>query len=146
MGALRIEKGHPAGPELDGRTTAADLGLGGLVKKEGAFVGKALLGREGLQAADRPTLVGLRSKSGAAIQSGSMLVLRAEVGAQELGWVASATYSPTLGQHIALGFLVNGANALGRSVLAWSALTSSQVEVEVVNPCFVDIERERLLG
>ncbi|KDC58735.1 sarcosine oxidase subunit alpha family protein [Bordetella bronchiseptica] len=146
MGALRIEKGHPAGPELDGRTTAADLGLGGLVKKEGAFVGKALLGREGLQAADRPTLVGLRSKSGAAIQSGSMLVPRAEVGAQELGWVASATYSPTLDRHIALGFLVNGANALGRSVLAWSALTSSQVEVEVVNPCFVDIERERLLG
>ncbi|CFO08615.1 sarcosine oxidase subunit alpha [Bordetella pertussis] len=41
---------------------------------------------------------------------------------------------------------MNGANALGRSVLAWSALTSSQVEVEVVNPCFVDIERERLLG
>src|SRR5690606_17064369 len=27
MGALRIEKGHPAGPELNGRTTLDDLGL-----------------------------------------------------------------------------------------------------------------------
>ena len=56
------------------------------MKRRGFSWAKALLGREGLQAADRPTLVGLRSKSGAAIQSGSMLVLRAEVGAQELGW------------------------------------------------------------
>jgi sarcosine oxidase subunit alpha len=29
LGVMRIEKGHPAGNELNGTTTAADLGLGG---------------------------------------------------------------------------------------------------------------------
>ncbi|WP_227591756.1 hypothetical protein, partial [Klebsiella aerogenes] len=48
MGAMRIEKGHVAGPELDGRTTPADLGLGRMVSAKKAFVGKVLLGREGL--------------------------------------------------------------------------------------------------
>ena len=28
LGVLRIEKGHPAGAELSGQTTAQDLGLG----------------------------------------------------------------------------------------------------------------------
>lgn len=146
MGALRIEKGHPAGPELDGRTTAADLGLSGLLKKEGDFVGKVLLRRPALQAPDRATLVGLRSKTGTPIRAGSMLVARAEVGAMELGWVSSATYSPTLDLHIALGFLGNGADQMGKSLLAWSPLTSSQTEVEVIQPCFFDVSRERLLG
>src|SRR5690606_4761094 len=142
----RIEKGHPAGPELDGRTTPGDLGLSGLLKKDGAYVGKVLLGREALQATDRPTLVGLQSMSASAIQCGSMLVERAEVATHELGWVSSTTYSPTLQRNIALGFLVNGTKRFGETVLAWSPLTSSMVEVEIVNPCFFDSSRERLLG
>ncbi len=41
MGVLRIEKGHVAGPELDGRTTPEDLGLGRLVSaKKPDFIGK----------------------------------------------------------------------------------------------------------
>ncbi|OYV46476.1 MAG: (2Fe-2S)-binding protein, partial [Burkholderiales bacterium 21-58-4] len=59
MGALRIEKGHVAGPELDGRVTAADLGMSKLSSKKRAFIGQRLLERPGLQAANRPGLVGL---------------------------------------------------------------------------------------
>ena len=45
LGLLRIEKGHVAGSELNGQTTAADLGLGKMVKRRGDFVGRALLAR-----------------------------------------------------------------------------------------------------
>ena len=48
LNLLRIEKGHVAGSEINGQTTARDLGLGGMLKKEGDFVGRALAGRPGL--------------------------------------------------------------------------------------------------
>ncbi|MEL6946267.1 MAG: sarcosine oxidase subunit alpha family protein, partial [Pseudomonadota bacterium] len=38
LSTLRIEKGHVAGPELNGRTTAHDLGLGGMVSTKKPFV------------------------------------------------------------------------------------------------------------
>ena len=39
MGIMRIEKGHVAGPELDGRTTATDLGLQKLLSSKKDFIG-----------------------------------------------------------------------------------------------------------
>ena len=38
MGIMRIEKGHVAGPELDGRTTATDLGLQKLLSSKKDFL------------------------------------------------------------------------------------------------------------
>ena len=35
LGVMRVEKGHAAGNELNGTTTAADLGLGRMVSKKG---------------------------------------------------------------------------------------------------------------
>jgi sarcosine oxidase subunit alpha len=75
MGVLRIEKGHVTGNELDGRTTAADVGMGRLVRKGGGFVGAALLARDGLNDPARPVLVGLVPVDGkSAIRTGSHLV------------------------------------------------------------------------
>jgi methylglutamate dehydrogenase subunit C len=48
MGVLRIEKGHVAGAEIDGRTTPADLGLARMVRGEKEFVGKRMLERPAL--------------------------------------------------------------------------------------------------
>ena len=45
MGVMRIEKGHPAGNELNGTTTAADLGLGKLLSKRKDFIGRVLASR-----------------------------------------------------------------------------------------------------
>ena len=42
---LRIEMGHVAGPELDGRTIPYDVSLEGLVSKKKDFVGKRSLNR-----------------------------------------------------------------------------------------------------
>jgi DNA-binding transcriptional LysR family regulator len=42
---MRIEKGHAAGNELNGQTTAADLGLGRMMSKKKDFIGRASLVR-----------------------------------------------------------------------------------------------------
>ena len=46
LSTLRIEMGHVAGPELDGRTIPQDVSLDGLVSKKKDFIGKNSLGKE----------------------------------------------------------------------------------------------------
>jgi sarcosine oxidase subunit alpha len=45
---MRIEKGHISGPELNGTTTAKDVGPGGMVSTKKDFIGRVLGGRPGL--------------------------------------------------------------------------------------------------
>src|SRR5690625_2052749 len=56
MGVMRIEKGHPAGPELSGQTTAADLGLGKLCSTKKPYVGHRLKERPVSADPSRPCL------------------------------------------------------------------------------------------
>ena len=60
LGVMRIEKGHVAGPELNGTTTAADLGLGKMMSTKKDFVGRVMAGREALVAPDRQVVVGIK--------------------------------------------------------------------------------------
>src|SRR5256885_7276845 len=60
LGVMRIEKGHVAGNELNGTTTAADLGLGKLMSSKKDYIGAVLARRPGLSAPDRPVLVGIK--------------------------------------------------------------------------------------
>ncbi|RVD47525.1 sarcosine oxidase subunit alpha, partial [Mesorhizobium sp. M8A.F.Ca.ET.023.02.2.1] len=60
LGVMRIEKGHVAGPELSGTTTAADLGLGKMMSTKKDFIGRVMAGREALIAADRQVVVGIK--------------------------------------------------------------------------------------
>ena len=88
LGLLRIEKGHVAGSELNGQTTAHDLGLGRMLKKKGEFIGRALAQRTRHDRPARPRLVGLRSADPARqIRAGSHLL----VDGQDQGWISSAT-------------------------------------------------------
>ncbi|WP_292454566.1 sarcosine oxidase subunit alpha family protein, partial [Mesorhizobium sp.] len=48
LGVMRIEKGHVAGPELNGTTTAGDLGLGKMMSTKKDFIGRVMAGREAL--------------------------------------------------------------------------------------------------
>ena len=59
LGVMRIEKGHAAGPELNGQTTAHDLGLGRMVSKKND-IGRFLGERPALTEEARPSLVGLQ--------------------------------------------------------------------------------------
>src|SRR5690625_3773814 len=56
MAVMRIEKGHPAGPELSGQTTAADLGLGKLCSTKKPYVGHRLKERPVSADPSRPCL------------------------------------------------------------------------------------------
>lgn len=149
MGALRIEKGHVAGAELDGRTTPADLGLGRMVSAKKSFVGKAMLAREGLNDPGRLRLVGLESVDGVtAIPGGANLVHDPNVPAPVpvLGHVTSATWSPTLGKPIALALMRPSAAVDGRMVVAAAPVLNALVPVKVVGSVFFDASGERMHG
>ncbi len=147
MTVMRTEKGHVAGPELDGRTTANDLGLGRMMSARKDFVGRWLAGREGLVGADRLQLVGLMPVAeGGSFVKGAHLV--ADPGARgpdaSQGHVTSAVHSPTCDGFIALALLKNGRARTGERLFAVSPLHGEQIEVEVTDPVFVDRQGERM--
>jgi sarcosine oxidase subunit alpha len=147
LGSMRIEKGHVAQPELDGRCTPGDLGLQRLVSRQKSFVGRWLLDRPQMSGAARKSLAGLTSvDSKTPIRSGAQLVpdgsLRPPL--STVGHVTSATNSPTLGYPIALAMLEGGIGQLGRRLIAVSPLSGEAVAVTVVAPQFYDPDGRRL--
>ena len=147
MSTLRIEKGHVViGAEADGRTTADDLGLGKLVNAGKWCIGKPLLGRPALTAADRWQLVGLSALDGAQMPRAAKLVIDPDRAAPNPveGHVTSWCYSPNLERWIALALLARGRERHGETLWAVSPLATQRVRVSVGPPCFIDIEGERL--
>ena len=147
LGVMRIEKGHAAGNELNGQTTALNLGMGRMVSMKKDSIGAALSRREGLSDPQGLRLVGLKARDPQSrITAGAHLLEQGAkpVAANDLGYVTSACYSPTLQGHIALGFVKDGQARMGEVLRAASPLTGADTEVEVVSPHFVDPEGERL--
>ncbi len=146
LGALRVEKGHVAGPELDGRTTLGDLGLGRMASTKKPFIGSVLMHREGLTREDRPTLVGLIPEdSSARLRAGAILHESGKTPqGHGLGHVTSVTYSPALGHYVALGLLAGGMKREGEVVQAVYAVKDQTVAVRVASPHFFDPEGERV--
>jgi len=146
---LRIEKGHVTGAELDGRVTAADLGMGRMMSTKKDFIGRHLARRPALTDPARPRLVGLKAVDPRQrIRAGAHLL--AEGAATTIdndeGYVSSATYSPTLDAQIALAFLARGAERHGDIVRAVDPVRDGEVPVEVCAPVFVDPKGERQRG
>ena len=145
LGALRIEKGHVAGPELDGRTTLADLGLDRMASKKKPFVGGVLMQREGLTENDRPRLVGLEpTDPNGVLAAGAILCLPGHHQGHGLGVVTSVTYSPELGRRIGIGLLSGGLTREGELIDAVFAMRDEVTPVRVRSPHFVDPEGTRL--
>jgi sarcosine oxidase subunit alpha len=149
LSVMRIEKGHPAGGELNGQTTAQDLGMARMMSKKKDFVGRAMARRPGLVSPDRPALVGLlpvdrtqRIRAGAHL----LPIGAAAVPENDEGWITSAAHSPMLGCWIALAMLKGGPARIGQRVRAWDQIRHAETEVEVVAPCFVDPDGARLRG
>ena len=144
MGVLRIEKSHPAGAELGGFTTAADLGLGRMTKKTGDFVGRVLAGRPALVDPRRPRLTGIRALGKAhRLRGGAHLVAESDSG-ESLGYVTSVTRSFELGQWIGLALIEEAESRRDKRLWALSPLHDERAEVVVTRPCFVDPENARV--
>ena len=150
MGIMRIEKGHVAGPELDGRTTPDDLGLGRMASRKKWYVGSGMLDKPAFTDPDRPKLVGLVPVDCVTrIRAGSILVDDPDAAppVRKLGHVTSSAYlSPTVGHPIALGLLSRGRERLGEEVWAVFPLRGLKVRARVTAPCFVDPEGHKLHG
>lgn len=147
MGALRIEKGHVAGPEMDGRTTLGDLGLEKMASTKKPFIGSVLRHREALVSDDRMTLVGLKVVSRSdRIRQGAHIVEQDDKAMESynIGHVTSVTYSPVLGCYIALAMLRGGRGRIGDMVKVVYPLKDESVLVNVTDPIFYDPEGERI--
>ncbi len=147
LGVMRIEKGHVGGTEINGTTTAADLGLGRMASTKKDYIGRVLAGRPGLADPSRPSLVGLRPVDRSQrLRAGSHFIGKgkAAVAANDEGYITSAAYSPMCGHWIALGLLSRGPERMGEIVRAYDPVRGGDIEVEVVSPVFYDAEGERL--
>ncbi len=149
MSTLRIEKGHVVvGAEVDGRTTADDLGMGKLVSAAKWCVGKPLLSRPALRARDRWQLVGLTAQDGAPMPRGAKIVADPDRAPPNpmLGHVTSWCRSPNLDAWIALALVADGRARHGETLWAVSPLAGAKVRVRIGPPCFIDPDGERLRG
>ena len=149
LGVMRIEKGHVAGNELDGRTTADDLGLGRMMSGKKDFIGRVMAARPALVDPKRPKLVGLRPRdTGKRLCAGAHLlpVGAARVGENDQGIISSVAFSPSLNHWVGLGFIVGGSERIGQTVMMVDFMRDSFIEVELCAPVFVDPKGERLRG
>lgn len=149
LGVLRIEKGHAAGGELNGQTTATDLGLGRMLSKRKDFVGRAMALRPALVDPARPALVGLRALDATQVlRAGSHLLEPGGVARMEadLGHVTAACWSPHLGRMIGLALLSRGRERIGTRIRVFDPVRGGDAEMEVVSPVFIDPEGTRTHG
>ena len=147
LGVMRIEKGDAAGNELNGTTTALNLGMGRMVSKAKDSIGSVLSEREGLNQDDALKQIGIKplNPDDKITAGGHLMAATGPVdAARDQGYVTSACFSPSLSHMIGLGFLKNGSERLGEKMRLVSPVTDLTVDVEIVSAHFVDPEGERL--
>ena len=149
LSVLRIEKGHVAGAELNGQTTARDLGLQRMMSTKKDFIGRAMAERPALLDPDRPMLAGFKPVDRAErLRAGAHFVPLGAPAAAEYdeGHMTSVAFSPTLGYWIGLGLLRRGPERVGERVRAFDPVRGGDVAVEICSPSFVDAAGERFRG
>lgn len=149
LNVMRVEKGHPAGGELNGQTSAHDLRLGRFLSKKKDFIGRAMAARPVLTDPQRPTLVGLKPLGPTVRLRAGAHLLPTGVPAtakHDQGYVTSVAYSPNLGHWIGLGLLENGPARMGEVIRVYDGLRRHDALAQIVDPVFIDPQGERLRG
>ena len=148
LGALRIEKGHVTGAELDGRMTIDDVGLGKMASTKKSYIGSSMRKRGVLGDENRERLVGIfPKKRKETFEAGSIICKQTEVKGYGIGRVTSVTYSPELGHWIGLGFIAGGHEYWqNKNLIAADPVRNKNIEIEVVNSHMFDPEGERMHG
>jgi sarcosine oxidase subunit alpha len=147
LSTLRIEMGHVAGSELDGRTIPYDNSLEGLVSKKKDFIGKRSLNRSAFIAEDRQKVVGvvpLDKKTN--IPEGSYLVkdANAKLPNPKLGHISASCWSVEFNNPFSLAILHDGKNMIGQKLFALSPLKNKSIPVEIISSHYVDPKGERV--
>src|SRR5260221_590763 len=138
LNTLRIEKGHLTGAELNGNTSADDLGLQRMLKTDGDFVGRMLAQRPGLRSPERLQLVGVRpSDRKQRLRNGAQLISSA-AGASSLGYITSSTPSVDLEGWVGLALLAGGRARIGQRLTAASPVHGESTEVDILSPHLID--------
>jgi heterotetrameric sarcosine oxidase alpha subunit len=146
MGVMRIEKGHPAGGEINGQTTAYDLGMERALAKDKDHIGRVLSARPGLVDPARSRIVGIKPLDPTdRVRGGAHIFPKDAIPSPktDLGWISSACYSPTLSSWIGLALVSGGPERIGEKVSVYDPLRRSEIAAEIVASCFVDPKGER---
>jgi methylglutamate dehydrogenase subunit C len=144
LNTLRIEKGHVTSAELNGNTSADDLGLARMLKKNADFIGCAFAAREDVAAGERLQLIGVRPLGrGARLRNGQQLVAPGAPAAS-LGYITSSTPSTELPGWVGLALLQGGRARIGEQLEALSPIHQERVAVRIVEPCQIDAESARV--
>jgi methylglutamate dehydrogenase subunit C len=147
LSVMRIEKGHVAGGELNGTTTAADLGLARMMSTKKDYIGRMMAGREGMVAKDREAVVGIRPVDKTdRIRAGSHLLKKDDEPslAKSQGYIASVAYSPMLGYWLGMALLKNGRERHGEIVKVFDGLRNIHMYAEICDPMHYDKENKKL--
>ena len=148
LGALRIEKGHVTGAELDGRVTIDDSGLGKMASTKKSYIGSAMRKRGVLSDNNREQLVGIFPKDRKQIfDAGTIICNTNEIKGFGIGRITSVTHSPELGHWIGLGFIKGGFEQWkNKPVIGCDPVRRKELELEIVSPHMVDPKGERMHG
>jgi len=148
LGVMRIEKGHVTHAEINGTVTPGDLGFGRMVSTtKPDFIGKAMLAREGLQAPNRPRLVGVKPVNPAtSFRTGAHILAEGAAATLEndQGYVTSSAFSPNLGHTIGLALIKNGPERIGEKIVVWNGLRNEYTDAVICSPVFIDPQNEKL--
>ncbi len=146
LAALRIEKGHVAGLELDRRNTLDDLGLGRMASKEKAYVGRELRDRPDLKDPQRWSLVGLEClEPNSRLRGGAILFAGGDaITGHGRGYITSVTWSAELNKYVALALYKGGLANVGQEIVCAYPLKGENVRARIVSPVFIDPRGERL--
>jgi sarcosine oxidase subunit alpha len=141
MHVLRAEKGFIiVGQETDGTVTPQDLGLGGMVKKSGDFIGRRSLSRSDTVRDDRKQLVGLLTDDPQEVlmEGAHVIGTDAETAPRTptLGHVTSSYLSTNAGRSIAMALVKSGSRRMGEKLWV-SRLGGAPIPVTVAGTDFL---------
>ena len=147
LSTLRIEMGHVAGSEIDGRTIAYDLSLDGMLSQKKDFIGKRSLNRKAFTEDNREKIVGVVPiDKKTSIPEGSYLVENAKASFPnpKLGHVSASCWSVEYDNPFSLAIIKDGKNKKGEKLFAVSPLKNKVIPVEIVSQHYVDPEGKRV--
>jgi sarcosine oxidase subunit alpha len=147
LSIMRVEKGHVAGGELNGTTTAGDLGLGKMMSTKKDYIGRMMAQREGLLDPARQCVVGIRPvRPNDRIRAGSHLLTKGAKPSMvnDQGYITSVAWSPMLNVWLGLALLSNGRSRIGEIVQVFDGLRNIHMVAEICDPTHFDPKNERL--